>query len=126
MGLIDAVLGNAQGVDLNEAGELVGPLLTAGEGVTHAFVVGLRDMLLFTPKRLICVDRQGVSGKRMTIVAYPWRNVLSWSVYTAGTLDIDSELVINALGMQIPLLVKFPRRTDTRPVAQAIAQYVLT
>ncbi len=125
MGLLDKVLGNAQDVDLAEAQEIVEKLLIEGEEISHAYLVGIRDLLMFTKKRLIIVDKTGLSGKRMHIVSYPWRNVLSWSMSTAGTIDIDSELFIYAKGMATPHLVKFPKRTDTRPIIQAISQFVL-
>ena len=49
MELLNAVSGKAKDADLNEAGELAGPMLINGDIVTHAFVVGIRDVLLFTP-----------------------------------------------------------------------------
>lgn len=46
MGLLDSILGNAVGIDSKEAEALVGPLLIEGEEVTHAYIVGVRDMLV--------------------------------------------------------------------------------
>jgi len=125
MGFLDKVLGNAVGVDLKEADALVGPLLIPGETVTHAYLVGVRDMMIFTQKRLISCDKTGISGKRMAIISWPWRNILSWTMTTAGSIDIDSELSIRAQGMTFPLEMKFPKKTDTRPIVQAISSYVL-
>jgi len=44
---------------------------------------------------------------------------------TAGAVDIDSELTIYAKGMDYAMIVKFPKKTDTRPIVQAISGYVL-
>lgn len=125
MGFLNNLLGIAVDVDLKEAEALVGPILIEGEEVTHAYILGVRDMLFFTPKRLISCDKTGMTGKRMHIISYPWRNVLTWTMTTAGAVDIDSELTIYAKGMDYAMIVKFPKKTDTRPIVQAISGYVL-
>jgi Bacterial PH domain len=54
-----------------------------------------RDILLFTTRRLIKCDRQGLTGKSVEYTSFPWFSILAFSVKTAGTyLDFDSELVI--------------------------------
>lgn len=102
MTLLNRLLENAVGVDKGEAEALVGPLLTADEEVTHAYIVGIRDMLFFTNKRLISCDKQELSGKKKNIVSYLWNNLFYWTVTSAGNFDFDTELTIAAKGMVFP------------------------
>lgn len=67
------------------------PLLQANECVELAFK-GRRDMVLFTPKRLIIVDVKGWSGKKTRYVTVPWASVKAFAVESAGSYDKDSEM----------------------------------
>jgi len=108
MTLADRILTNAFIIDEKEADTVVGPLLTADEVVTHSYMVGIRDLLFFTNKRLISCDKQTVNGKKKDIVCYPWRNVFWWQFTSAGNLDFDTELTIAAKSMGLPLAVTSP------------------
>lgn len=69
-------------------------ILQPSEVVEMAFR-GRRDMLLFTTKRLIAVDRKGIAGKSTEYLSIPWTSVLAFAVQTAGKhLDLDSEMII--------------------------------
>lgn len=125
MGLLDRVLGNATASDKKEAESLVMPLLVPGETVSHAFHIGARDMLLFTQFRFVFVDKQGLTGKKQSIMTYPWSRVQSWGMTTAGHFDIDSELVIELLGTTQPMHFTFGRSTDIRDVAKTVGLHVL-
>jgi len=69
------------------------PLLANDEHVTHAFKCG-RDLLLFTPVRVLVVDVSGWSGKRVEYRTIAYKALRGFSVETAGTVDFDSELTI--------------------------------
>ena len=66
-------------------------LLVAGERVHLAFK-GLRDSVVFTDKRLISINVQGITGKKRDYTSLPLSKIQAWSVETAGTFDLDSEL----------------------------------
>jgi len=70
------------------------PILQGCEKVEMAFK-GRRDLMLFTSKRLVFVDVQGFSGKKVEYMSVPWSSVQCFGVKSAGSfLDKDSELMI--------------------------------
>ena len=79
--------------------EKVAELLIEGESVLGAFK-SLRDGGVFTDKRLIAVNEQGMTGSKKDFTSLPYKNIVAYSVETSGTLDIDTELEIyfSALG----------------------------
>jgi len=52
----------------------------------------VRDGFLFTNRRLILVDKQGLIGKKVEYQSTPFKNVIRFAVETAGTFDLDAEL----------------------------------
>ncbi len=125
MGLLDKALGNATEAQENEVNELVGSILVADEVISHAFVVGTRDMFLITSKRFILLDKTGLTGKKMRISSHPWTTVSSWTYCNSGKIDIDAELYIQVQNAAMPILIRFPRNTDLRPIVKSISEHVL-
>jgi hypothetical protein len=74
-----------------EVGEGVAELLVPGEQIQQAFKA-MRDYVVFTDKRLIAVNVQGITGKKKDFTSLPYSRVQAFSVETAGTLDLDAEL----------------------------------
>lgn len=79
--------------------EKVTELLIEGEEVLAAFK-SMRDGVVFTSKRLIAVNVQGMTGSKKDFTSLPYKNIVAYSIETSGTLDIDTELEIyySALG----------------------------
>ena len=67
------------------------PLLQASEVCEMAFK-GRRDLVLFTTKRILFVDKQGWSGKKMAFRSFPYGSIKVFQVTTAGSMDKDCEL----------------------------------
>lgn len=65
-----------------------------------ASFVSMRDKLIFTDKRIISVNAQGITGTKIDYTSIPYSKVQAYSVETAGLLDLDAELdiVISGLG----------------------------
>lgn len=74
-----------------EYGEKVQDLLIDGETVIDSFS-SMRDGFVFTNKRIIAVNVQGITGSKKDFTSLPYKNVIAFSVETSGTFDIDSEL----------------------------------
>jgi hypothetical protein len=122
MGLFNAIMGNASKAELDE-GELA-TLLVPGEQVLGAWRL-VRDSFVFTSKRLVLVDRQGVTGRKVSYVSIPYRDISRFSVETAGTFDMESELKIWLRGEPQPLAFQFPRGGAIQEVHRALASGVL-
>eukprot|EP00287_Rhodomonas_sp_CCMP768_P017445 CAMPEP_0202822970 /NCGR_PEP_ID=MMETSP1389-20130828/11442_1 /ASSEMBLY_ACC=CAM_ASM_000865 /TAXON_ID=302021 /ORGANISM="Rhodomonas sp., Strain CCMP768" /LENGTH=832 /DNA_ID=CAMNT_0049495939 /DNA_START=1 /DNA_END=2499 /DNA_ORIENTATION=+ len=69
-------------------------VLVEGESVAMAFKAG-RDTCVFTERRLLSIDVQGFSGKRISYVSLPYASVRAFEVESAGTFDRDAELKVH-------------------------------
>lgn len=91
MGIMSSITGNAGPMHVNAAANEYGRLLAQGE-VIHAAFQFVRDAMLFTNTRLILVDKQGVTGKKVEYHSYPYRSISHFAVETSGHFDPDGEL----------------------------------
>jgi len=70
MGLLDGLLGNASKVDTTTVAQELAPILSNAETVVQAYKM-VRDLFVFTDKRLIFIDKQGVTGKKVDYLSIP-------------------------------------------------------
>ena len=69
----------------------VGPLLIDGEYIVAAFKT-IRDSVIFTNKRVVTINVQGLTGKKTDYTSLPYSRLQAYSVETSGHFDRDSEL----------------------------------
>ena len=93
MSLLSGLMGHHSEVDLSELQEEFPKILVEGEQIDQAFRL-LRDLVVFTSKRIIHVDRQSMTGRKVVYESIPYTEVSRFAVETAGTFDTDSELRI--------------------------------
>jgi hypothetical protein len=101
----------------------IAPLLIDGEDVVSAFK-GARDFVVFTDRRVIAVNVQGMTGKKRDFSSLPYAKVQAFSVETAGTFDLDAELDLWFSGLG-KVRFEFKGSSDIRKIGQMIAQFVL-
>ena len=123
-GLLGGLMGNASEVDGDKLQKELADVLVAGEGVDSAYKV-LRDTFVFTNKRLILIDRQGITGKKVEYLSVPYKSMVSFAVETAGTFDMDSELKIWISGQSAPLQKTFSKGSNIVKVQQSLAKFLL-
>ena len=123
MGLLGGLMGNASEVDGDKLQQELVDILVADESVDSAYKV-LRDTFVFTNKRLILIDRQGITGKKVEYLSVPYKSMVSFAVETAGTFDMDSELKIWISGQGV-LQKTFSKGSNIVKVQQSLAKYVL-
>lgn len=124
MGILDGLMGNASELELDKVKEELKDLLTASEKVEHAYKL-IRDLIVFTDKRLLLVDKQGMTGKKIEYHSIPYKSVVHFSIETAGTFDMDAELKIWLSGNSVPLQKKFNKSLNIYKVQSVLAEYVL-
>ena len=125
MGLLDGLMGNASEIDVAAVAEEFKQILGPNERTEKAYQL-IRDTIVFTDKRLIYVDRQGFSGKKVEYQSIPYRNIVRFSVETAGSLlDLDAELKIWVSGNPTPIQLKFNKKLNIYTVQGVLAGYVL-
>ncbi len=77
--------------------KLLLPLFVEDEVIIESFK-GMRDGVVFTNKRLIAINVQGFTGSKKDFTSIPYSKIQLFSVETAGTFDMDSELVLYLSG----------------------------
>lgn len=124
MGLFDTIMGNASEIPVSSLKEEFDPILCDGEELVAAFVV-IRDKWIFTNKRLILLNIQGLTGKKRDYHSIPYKSITQFSVETAGTLDDDSEISIWVKGMSGPLKKELSRKVDVKRLQKILANFIL-
>ena len=118
-----ALFGNAHTIDSGTAQQDYARLLGQGERV-HAAYLLIRDTILFTDRRLLLVDKQGITGKKVEYHSIPYRSITHFAVETAGTFDLDAELKIWVSGNSVPIEKTFTKGVDIYEVQAILTQFV--
>lgn len=125
MGFFSGLLGNAGAVDPQKLQQEYGKLLLDTEKIELGFKL-IRDMFIFTSKRLILIDKQGLTGSKTEYRSISYKSISRFSVESAGTFDLDAELKIWISGEQQPSITKqFTKSVDVYEVQRVLAFYVL-
>ena len=124
MGLLDGLLGNASEIDGRTLQTEFSKVLADGERIERAYQV-IRDLFIFTDKRLILVDKQGLTGSKVEYHSLPYRAITHFSIETGGHFDLDAELKIWVSGSSAPFQRKFNKRLSIYEVQAVLASYVL-
>jgi hypothetical protein len=124
MGLLDGLMGNASEVEPERIEEEFARVMAPGERIEKAYLL-IRDLFVFTNKRLILVDKQGLTGNKVEYHSLPYRNITHFSVETAGHFDLDAELKIWISGSPVPIQKTFNKKLNIYDVQSVLAGYVL-
>jgi hypothetical protein len=124
MGILSGLLGNAGVVDQDKLSSNYGRLLTEGESIEVGFVV-LRDTFIFTNKRLILVDIQGLTGNKIDYLSVPYGKITKFSIETAGMFDLDAELKIWVGSDPVPISKKFNKGVNIYDLQKVLANHTL-
>jgi len=119
--------GAAKGSDSSENKKFYteyGPLLADGEIIEAGFAV-LRDTFLFTNKRLIIVEVQGISGRQIEYLSIPYSRIMKFSVQSGGSFDLNAELKLWIGSDTIPVEKKFNKDVNVYDVQKILASHVL-
>lgn len=125
MGLFSAILGNAGAVSQEELVKKYGQLLIENEEIELGFKI-IRDTFIFTSKRLILVDVQGITGSKTEYKSITYKSISRFSVETSGTFDLDAELKIWISSEAQPSIKKqFNKSVNVYEVQKVLAHHIL-
>lgn len=125
MGLFSALLGNAGAVDKDALIKDYGKLLITNEDVELGFKL-IRDTFIFTNKRLILIEKQGLTGSKIEYKSITYKSISRFSIETAGTFDLEAELKIWVSSEANPSIVKqFNKSVNVYDVQNVLAHHVL-
>jgi hypothetical protein len=120
MGLLSGLLGNASVVSTNDMMQQLEPILATAETVELAFQL-IRDQFVFTNKRLILIDKQGLTGHKVEYLSIPYRSITRFSIETAGHFDLDAEMKIWIGSDPMPIVKELRGSDNISAVQKALA-----
>ena len=106
----------------NDYSDMISPMFADGEHIIQSFR-GVRDGVVFTNKRIITINVQGITGKKKDITSLPYSKIQAYSVETAGVLDHDSELELWFSGMG-KVRFEFNARANVSAICRMISERV--
>ncbi|WP_175491048.1 MULTISPECIES: PH domain-containing protein [Pontibacter] len=125
MGLLSGMMGHASEVSIEKLAKEFQPILIDDERIERAYKL-IRDMLVFTNKRLILVNKQGLTGTKTDYQSIPYSSIKMFSKESAGIGDLDAELKIWLTGEEQPTIKQDFRKGDNINEAyRVLSRYVL-
>jgi Bacterial PH domain len=122
--MFQGLFGNSTEINAKELQKDLDATMVEGETVVKAFKI-VRDLFVFTDKRLLLIDKQGLTGKKAEYHSIPYKSISRFSVETAGTFDMDAEMKIYISGNPTPIRREFKRGTDIVGVQKVLAGFIL-
>lgn len=107
----------------NAFGPIITDFLIPGEEIIGTYQ-SIRDGVVFTTKRIIAINVQGITGKKKDFTCIPYSKITTFSLETAGVFDLDAELeiFISAVGK---VKFEFTSSTDVKQICKMISTYAL-
>ncbi|MEM9465495.1 MAG: PH domain-containing protein [Actinomycetota bacterium] len=124
MGILQKLALNATQTDTATVQAELAPLLIEGEHVEIAFRI-IRDQIIFTNRRLITADKQGVTGKKVSYRSVPYDRITQFAKESAGVMDLDAELKLWIGSADIPLTFEFSKDAPINDVYALLSERVL-
>lgn len=110
-------------VSYSDYKDIIDSVLVSGESVIGTYR-SIRDGVVFTDKRIISINVQGVVGKKKDLTSLPYSKIQAFSVETAGVIDLDSELELWFSGLG-KVTLEFVANCNVSQICKAIGQFVL-
>ena len=119
----NATFAKLRPVNDNAFEKTVAPILIDGEKIIASYQ-SIRDGVVFTNKRIITINVQGITGVKKDFTSLPYNKIQAFSVETAGLLDLDSELDLWFSGMG-RVRLEFLSATNVAYICKMISERVL-
>ena len=124
MGLFSGLLGNAGVVSGEELTKDYAKILADNENIEVGFKL-IRDVFIFTDRRLILVDKQGITGKKVEYLSIIYKSISRFSIETSGHFDLDAELKIWISSESQPSITKkFNRKVNIYDLQKVLASHL--
>ena len=104
-------------------GKVIDDFMIDGEEIVGSYQ-SVRDGVVFTNKRILAINVQGVTGKKKDFTSIPYNKITTFSLETAGMFDLDSELEIYRSGIG-KVKFEFTGSTNVKEICKIISTYAL-
>lgn len=100
----------------------VQPLLVNEEQIIGEYK-SIRDFVVFTDRRIIVVDTQGLIGKKKEFSILPYSKIQAFSIETSDLIDLDAELELyySSLGT---VRFEFMGHNDIMQIGKMISEHI--
>ena len=122
--MIERLLGIASEIEIEKLQKEYGWILIDGESIEAGFKF-VRDTFMFTDKRIILIDFQGITGRKKEYLSIPYDKITMFSVETPGFGDLDAEIKIWIASRPEPIEKKVNFETQIKPVLKILSNHVL-
>lgn len=102
---------------------MITPILVNGETILAEYSA-IRDFVVFTNKRIISVNVQGLTGAKKDFTSLPFSKIQAFSIETAGVLDLDSELQLYFSGLGL-VTFEFKGDNNITEIGKLISEHIL-
>ena len=119
----DGFFARLKQVRADEFGRIINDFLIEGETILGAYK-SIRDGVVFTNKRIIAINVQGLTGKKQDYTSIPYSKISTFSLETAGFFDLDTELEVYMSGVG-KVKFQFTQSTDVKEICKAISRFTL-
>lgn len=109
--------------NFSDGQKTVGSLLIPDEEVKFSFT-SMRDKLVFTNRRIIAINVQGLTGKKVDYTSIPYSKIQVFSLETSGVFDLDSELDVTISGLGT-VRFELSGQTDIKSLGQFMSMQIL-
>lgn len=123
MGLLSGLLGNASETNAEEMEAQLQQMLAPQERVEQAYKL-VRDVVVFTNRRLVFIDKQGLTGSKKEFLSVPYRSITSFSCESRGHFDLESELKLWLSGRAEPIVRPFGSDQSIFAIQRLLAEFV--
>ena len=124
MGIFGELFGLGSKIDKKKLREEFEPILVEGEQIENAFKV-LRDLMVFTNKRLVLVNKQGMTAKKRNYLTIPYHSITKFAKESLGHFDKDAELKLWVRGERKPIIYEFSKDESVHEIYRVLGKYIL-
>ena len=121
--MITRLMGITGNVDVDKLAKDYAKLLAPEEAIHAGFQV-VRDLIIFTSKRIIMIDVQGITGRKREYLSIPYSKITMFSIESSGHLDLEADLKIWVGSYLKPFEKKFNRKTNIYDVQRIMAAFI--
>lgn len=129
--VMQGVMGNMSEVSAEELTKEYGAYLMDGEIIQTGFKL-VRDVVLFTDKRIIDFDKQGATGQKMRVNSINLSSIIHVSAETSGFGLDDSEITVDYIASPffkasggvtvVSKKFEFPKKYNIQPLYKQLQE----
>lgn len=123
MGMLSALLGSASEANLDKVEKQIESIIVEGESIEQAYQL-VRDMIVLTNKRIVVIDKQGVTGRKTEYLSIPYRSIVRYSIESAGTFDLDSDLKLWMSSTAEPMTFDFRKNSHVADIVKILTRHI--